>query len=345
MVDRLHPVVDVEHLALAEHLPPDRRRHRLLVVGPDIGEDRVAIDRRGPDVADLADPGQRHLQGPRDRGGGEGEHVDRGAQPLDLVLGRHPEPLLLVDDEQSQVTEPDVAGQETVGGDDDVDRAVGEPVDDAALLRLGEEPAERLDPHRVGGETLAQGGVVLLGQQRGGDQHRHLLAVLHRLHRRPHRHLGLAEADVAEHQPVHRLGGLHVRLDVGDGGELVGGLLIRERRLELCLPRGVGQEGVPAGTGPAAMEVDHLLGHHRHRLAHLGAGARPVGAAQPGQPRGLAPGVATDRCQLVGGDVQPVVAVVGDQQVVTLDPADLPVDQPLEPARCRGGGGRHGRRA
>ena len=42
----------------------------------------------------------------------------------------HAEALLLVDDQQAEVLELDVAGQQPVGADDDVDRAVGQPVDD-----------------------------------------------------------------------------------------------------------------------------------------------------------------------------------------------------------------------
>ena len=89
---------------------------------------------------------------------------------------------------------------------------------------------------------------VLLGQQRRRHQHGHLLAVLHRLERRAHRDLGLAVADVAADQPVHRDGLLHVVLDLLDRGELVGRLGVREGVLQLALPRGVRAERVPLGA-------------------------------------------------------------------------------------------------
>ena len=54
---------------------------------------------------------------------------------------------------------------------------------------------------------------VLLGQQRGGHEHRHLVAGVDRLERRPHRHLGLAVAHVAAQQAVHRPRLAHVALD------------------------------------------------------------------------------------------------------------------------------------
>ena len=77
-------------------------------------------------------------------------------QRLDLLLVLHAEALLLVDDEQPQVVERDVVGEEPVGADDDVDRAAGQVGDDAALLLGGEEPGEDLDPHRVVREPLPE---------------------------------------------------------------------------------------------------------------------------------------------------------------------------------------------
>ena len=84
-----------------------------------------------------------------------------------------------------------------------------------------------------------------------GHEHRDLLAVLDRLERRAHRDLGLAVADVAADQPVHRDRALHVGLDLVDGAQLVGRLDVGEGVLELALPRGVGRERVP-GASPSA---------------------------------------------------------------------------------------------
>ena len=43
-------------------------------------------------------------------------------QFLELFLVRHAEALFLVDDDEAEVLEADVAGDEAVGADDDVDR-------------------------------------------------------------------------------------------------------------------------------------------------------------------------------------------------------------------------------
>ena len=86
--------------------------------------------------------------------------------------------------------------------------------------------------------------MVLLGEDRRRHQEQHLLAVGGRLEGGAQRDLRLAVADVAADQPVHRLRRLHVRLGLLDRLELVVGLAIRERALELELPVGVVGEAV-----------------------------------------------------------------------------------------------------
>ena len=65
---------------------------------------------------------------------------------------------------------------------------------------------------------------------------RDLLAVHHGLERGAHRDLGLAVADVAAEQAIHRRRRFHVARDVGDRGLLIGGQVVLERVGELLLP-------------------------------------------------------------------------------------------------------------
>jgi hypothetical protein len=121
---------------------------------------------------------------------------------------------------------------------------------------------------------------VLLGEQRGGDEHRRLLAVLDGLEHGPHRHLGLAEPDVAAHQAVHGHVGLHVTLHLFHGAGLVDGVGEGEGVLELALPRRVGAEGVALHVQPQPVQLHELLGDLVHGGARLGPGALPLRAAQ-----------------------------------------------------------------
>ena len=72
---------------------------------------------------------------------------------------------------------------------------------------------------------------MLLGQHGGRHQHGDLFAAHHRLERRADGHLGLAEADVAADEPIHRLGLLHVPLGRLDGRPLIRRFLERKRPL------------------------------------------------------------------------------------------------------------------
>ena len=227
--------------------------------------------------------GQRQVQRPRDRRRGQGQHVDLAAELLEPLLGRHPEPLLLVDDDQPEVPEPDVLAQQPVRADDDVDGAVGEARERRRLRRRRHEPRQQPDLDREGREPLAERRVVLGGEDRGRDEDRDLLAVLGRLERGAQRDLGLAVADVADDEPVHRPHELHVRLDLGGGAQLVDGLLVRERGLHLGLPGRVGREGVAPRLGARGVQREQVLGEVVDRLADPLLGAQPFGAAELGE--------------------------------------------------------------
>ena len=124
---------------------------------------------------------------------------------LELLLVLDAEALLLVDDDQAEVLERDLAREQAVRADDEVDRAVGlsPAMTSLASLSLWNRDSG-LDHDRELGVALGEGLQVLLDEQRGRHEDRDLLAVLDRLERRPDRDLGLAVADVAADEPVHR---------------------------------------------------------------------------------------------------------------------------------------------
>ena len=137
LLDVPDPVVHEEDLALAQQLAADGLGDGPLVVLADVGEDRLAVGGRRVEQGEVADAGEAHLEGARDGRGGEGEHVDVGAELLDRLLVRHTEALLLVDHQQAQVLELQVARQQPVGADHDVDLAGGHPLDDRTGLGPG----------------------------------------------------------------------------------------------------------------------------------------------------------------------------------------------------------------
>ncbi len=94
---------------------------------------------------------------------------------------------------------------------------------------------------------------MLFGEDRGGDEHRHLEAVVDRFERGAHRHLGLAVPDVAAQQPVHGTRPFHVALDGLD-------------RRGLIFRFGVG-EGVGKSAFPFDLRLEaHTFGLLAYRL-------------------------------------------------------------------------------
>ena len=144
------------------------------------------------------------------------------------------------------------------------------------------------------------------------------------LDRGAQRDLGLAVADVAADQAVHRPLGLHVGDHVLDRVALVGRLAVREARLEVAQLLGELRERVAAAALALGVEVEQLAG----QLLRGAAGARldlvPARAAELGERRRAAVGaeVAADLRQLVDRHEDLVVALELEVQVVAGDAGD-----------------------
>ena len=113
-----------------------------------------------------------------------------------------------------------------------------------------------------------EGEQVLLGQDGRRHEDGHLLAVLDRLERGAQRDLGLAVADVADDQPVHRPPAEHVGLDLLDAARLVGRLGVREALLQLALPGRVGAEREAGRRLARRVDLDQLAGQVADRAPH-----------------------------------------------------------------------------
>ena len=275
LVDRLHPVVDEEHLTVAVDLAKDDLTEARLLEHRHLGVHRGAPLRRLHEARDVACPEKGEVQRARDRGRGQGEDVHHTAQLLEALLVRHPEALLLVDDDQPQILEADVLREESVRPDQNVELPVARALEDVELLLARPEAAETVDADRELRHAVAEGHQVLLRENGGRHQHRHLLPRLHHLERGAHPHLGLAVADVAAHQSIHRAETLQVLSNRLDRFELVGGLLVGERFLELLLIVRIGRKGVTVALGAHRLNLHHLRREIVDRILHLGALFRP----------------------------------------------------------------------
>ena len=112
--------------------------------------------------------------------------------------------MLLVDDEEPQILEFNLAGEQLVRSDDDVYCPGLELLQDFLRLLRGLEPREHLDGGAGLGEAFGEGLEVLLREKRCRGKDRGLLAVQCREAGGAEGNLGLPEAHVAAHEAVHR---------------------------------------------------------------------------------------------------------------------------------------------
>ena len=260
-----------------------------------IGPHGEAIDRRGGDDRHFAQAGQCHLQRARDWRGGEREHVHIGLERLQAFLMNDAKALLFVDNNQSQPFEFDRFGQHGVGADDDIHCSVGQAF--ATGFGVGGIHQPRQVPHfqRKAGEAFAEALVMLPRQQGGGAHHRHLHPGHGGSIGRAQGDFGLAEADIAAHQPIHRAAGGEIVHNVTDGFELIIGF----------------------GIGEAVNEGRHAVAVDLHRFAFAQRACRRGGQQFAGNladavfhPRlARAPG---DAAQFVEADAFAIAAVTGE---------------------------------
>ena len=187
------------------------------------------------------------------------------------------------------------------------------------------EAGDHLDPDREVAVALAEGVPVLLRQHRRRDEHQRLLAVQRDREGRADGDLGLAEADVAADEPVHRRRRLQILLDRLDRALLVLRLPVRELGLEPLEPVAREVEGDARRGLAARVEGDQLPGQLLDGLARTALEQEPGLAAQLGERRGLGvrADVARDLADLLVRDVQPVLAAEAEEQIVARDAGDL----------------------
>src|SRR3990172_11508655 len=170
---------------------------------------------------------------------------------------------------------------------------------------------------------------MLFGEQRRRAEQGDLLAGRHGDERGAQCDLGLAEADIAADEAVHRLAGGHVRGDGGDRGGLVRRLLEAEavgERFHVSL-REAERGTVP--RGPPGVELEQLGGGVAYLPGRAGSRLVPLAAAQLVQRRllGLRARIARYHLELRYRDVELVAAVVFEQQKLRQPFAQVQVDE------------------
>ena len=320
LVDGFHPVVQIIYLSAPLHLPADGVVNDGGAVFHDKGLNRITIGGRFFNGGHVPDTGQSHVQRPGNRGRGKSQHIHALGNFLQALLVADAEPLLLVDDQQSQILEGDALLQKLVGAHNQIHGSGPEVLYRSALFGGGTEPAEHIDIHRESPEPGDGGLIMLLGQHRGGHQNGDLLAVHHGFHGGPQGNLRFAEAHVTAEKPIHGGGGFHIPLDIGNAAKLIVGFRIGEIVFKFLLPGGIGGEGEALLPFPGGVKLNQLTGHILGGFSGFRFCFLPGVGADFVQPDvGIftaASDIFADQIQLSGGNEQGIGALVGDLDIV-----------------------------
>ena len=211
-----------------------------------------------------------------------------------------------------------------------------------ASLR-GDEARELRHAHRQPLEAAGEHAEMLPHQQRRRRQQRHLLAGHGGHERRAQRHLGLAEADIAADQPVHRPAGGHVAR-ARPRSRPAGPRSPRRgsgRRTPRRRPCGRSSDRALAQR-PLGRDLDQLARQLADALLDLGLARLPADAAQPVELHllvGMA--VAREHVQVLDRHEQLVAAVVDAASGSRAARRRSPASPAPRSGRCHA---RHGRR-
>ena len=204
-----------------------------LVVGRgDVGDDRAPAGGQLVQARDVevAVGGERERA--RDRRRGHVQDVRRAAGrrlAVQLAALVDAEPVLLVHDRDEQAVELHRVLDQRVRADEDLQLAARQLAQQVGAARLRGGAGQQRGLHELTGHQLLQRREVLLGQRLRGRHQRGLAAGLDGAQHRVQRHDGLAGADLAHQQPLHRPVGRHVLVERGHRTRLVAGGRERER--------------------------------------------------------------------------------------------------------------------
>ena len=148
----------------------------------------------------------------------------------------HSETLLLINDKKADVSEANIRRYQAMGGNNDVDTAIGQSDEHSLLLSGGAKSAEELYGDRILTHAFSQRLIVLLRKHRCGCHQSSLLSIHDRLEHCANGYFSLSEPDIAADKAVHGALRFHVLLGLDNGTKLIRGFLKRKSILELLLP-------------------------------------------------------------------------------------------------------------
>jgi len=327
------PFFDTRHVRNARHddkaLPAAMMfaqqclAHHHIVPLHHIGAHGEPVDRRGLDGGEFAQARHRHLQRARDGRGGECEDVNIGAQLFQLFLVSDAEALFFIDDHKAEVLELRRFGQDRVGADHQIDLAIFQPFAGRGRFLGGDEAREPPDLEREACEAFDKVLIVLAREQGGGGHNRHLLPRHCRDECGAQGDLGLAEADIAAHQPIHRTPAFQIAQHIGDGAFLILGLRPWEAVDELVERGVIGRQHGGFAQRTRGGDLHQFARDGGDAFFQLGTAALPCLTAQPIERNRLfGRAIARENIDIFDRDEQLVPARIFQRDAIMLAFAD-----------------------
>ncbi len=162
--------------------------------------------------------------------------------------------------------------------------------------------------------------VVLAREQGGGGDHRHLLPGQRRDECGAQRDLGLAEADIAADQPVHRLALRQIAQHIVNRALLIVGFGPGKAFGELVIARLIGQQHRRLAQGPRRCGLEQFVGDLPDALLQAALAALPGFAAQAVERHQIAiAAIAAEHVDILDRDVELVAAGIGQHHAIVRD--------------------------
>ena len=220
-----------------------------------------------------------------------------------------------------------------MGADDDVDGALGDALFHIRQFLRRDEARGLRDIHRMPAQALGERLGVLAREQRRRHHDGDLLAVHGGDEGGAQRHFGLAEADVAADEAIHRPAGIEIVEHRGNGRELIVGLLVGKAGAELVVEaRGDGEAGRLVQL-PLGRDLDQGAGDLADAVLHPRFARLPGAAAEPVELDVVAFGaVARQQLDVLDRQEQLVAAGVMNFQTIVRRAGGLDGAQAMEAA-------------
>ena len=193
-----------------------------------------------------------------------------------------------------------------------------------------DQARQLLDAQRQPGEALLEGAEMLAREQRRRHHDRDLRPGHGRDERRAQRHLGLAEADIAANQAIHRPSRGHIAQRLENGAVLVVGFGIGKARGEFLVEALGRRHGLALAQLALRRDRDQLVGDVLDPLLDPRLARLPRQRAQPVERHlGILGAVARQHLDVLDRHEQLVVAGINDAQAIMRRARHFERDEPV----------------